>query len=48
MYRYLGWKPCDLYAKPFHREMCDPNMDGGFLWAIRFWRPDEPDQKELL
>lgn len=42
-YTAQGWFVCDLYAKPFHRELC-----GDFQWAIKFWRPAKPKQVELL
>ena len=47
-YRAKGWKVGSLYAKPFNRQMCDPDMDGGKQWAILFWKPEPSIQPELL
>lgn len=42
-YRARGWNCCDLLAAPWHRELCD-----GKRWALRMWRPEPPQQPELL
>ena len=42
-YVALGWTCCDLFSKRFNPDLCQ-----GKLWAIRFWRPEPPQQPELL
>ena len=43
-----GWKVGDLYAAPFYPQLCNPTLIDPHVWALSFWKPDEPEQKELL
>ena len=47
-YESKGYHVGSIYAKPNHRALCDPNLDGGKMWAISFWKPDPPKQPELF
>jgi hypothetical protein len=42
-YRALGWNCCDLLARPWHIDLCR-----GKQWAIRFWRPEPLQQRNLI
>lgn len=47
-YRAKGFKLMNLYAKPFYRTLCDPNLDAGCQWAAQMWKPEPPAQGELM
>lgn len=42
-YRAQGWIPANLYAAPFYQRYCE-----GRRWAIQFWKPEQPEQRELI
>lgn len=42
-YAPKGWLVSDLYAKPWHRELC-----GDKQWAVKVFRTPGPKQRELL
>ena len=41
-----GWRLSNIYVTKFYRKLVD--LTDHRHWVCQFWRPSQPDQRELL